>query len=86
MKMPQVWWDYVEKHNANIEDCIRQWGGTFRLEQYQTARSNQDVRRMMSILNQVWFDAPDERAVYSVPGFTELCNLLDGSIAEPLAD
>lgn len=35
---------------------------------------------LSSIMNRAWLGAPESTGVYRVPGFTEMCNLLDETI------
>lgn len=39
------------------------------------AKEDRDHRTLNSIFNEAWFGAPESRDVYSVPGFSTLCDL-----------
>lgn len=42
-----------------------------------------DKRKLCDVMNSAWAQAPDTRSVYSIPGFTAMCNLLDGTWGDP---
>jgi len=44
-----------------------------------TVRSDASKTLLIAIMTQSWFSAPDTQEVYKIPGFTEMCNLLDGT-------
>lgn len=88
-------WACFEKHLADIRECIstflpvKQWQsmvGPFgtktehTLEEFDAAVTNKNVRKLSSIMNDAWSRAPESRSVYTIPGFTEMCNLLDGTV------
>lgn len=87
-------WAYFMEHRGNIRECVAtflsvpQWQsmvGPFgdktehSLEEFDAAVANKNARKLSHIMNDAWGRAPESRSVYSIPGFTEMCNLLDGT-------
>jgi hypothetical protein len=52
----------------------------YTIEDFDAAVAAKNTKRLETILNNAWFNAPDSRSVYSIPGFTEMCNLLDETV------
>lgn len=44
------------------------------------ARDTMSPKELVTILNSAWLRAPESRSVYRIPGFTEMCNLLDCTV------
>ncbi len=88
-------WNYFLVHHDDIRSCvenflpIKQWqsmvgpfGGKTRhsLEEFDNAVTNKNSVKLSTIMNDAWGRAPEDRDVYRIPGFTEMCNLLDGTV------
>jgi hypothetical protein len=43
-----------------------------------------DVQQLCNMMNNAWANAPDRRSVYDIPGFSQMCAILDGSIFQHL--
>jgi hypothetical protein len=54
---------------------------------FDKAVEDKDTNKLAEIMNSAWLRAPESRDVYHIPGFTEMCNLLDctvdGFLPEP---
>lgn len=44
------------------------------------AKDTLSRKGLVEIMNSAWLRAPEDRRVYSIPGFTEMCNLLDCTV------
>ena len=79
-----AWWNVVNGNLDDLRGCASLWGGVTAGDKALVAavhsKNYQETRR---ILQEIWFKAPDDRAVYKQPGFTVLCNLLDGTVPVP---
>lgn len=87
-------WTYFIEHKEDIRKIVEsflqveQWqsmvgpfGGPTEhsLEEFDEAVANKNVRKLSGIMNDAWGRAPESRSVYTIPGFTAMCNLLDGT-------
>jgi hypothetical protein len=94
-------WKYFDEHYYDIREVVRtflpveQWQsmvGPFgepsehTMKDFEAAVTNKNHRKLLSIMNDAWGRAPESRAVYSIPGFTPMCNLLDGTVEGFLED
>ena len=79
MKESSSAWNYFMEHHDNIKDIVDDYSEKYR-DQWDDAVTNKDVIKLDSIMNNAWFHAPDSRDVYHIPGFTEMCNLLDETV------
>lgn len=52
----------------------------FTLADFDQAVENRDATKLCEIMNSAWLRAPESRDVYQIPGFSEMCNLLDGTV------
>jgi hypothetical protein len=68
---------YLDNHLANIRACVDRWGD---LSAFNIAYDRQDGYGLKLQMEEAWFNAPESRRVYGVPGFTEMCNLIDGTV------
>jgi hypothetical protein len=50
------------------------------LTDFDDAVSAKDSCRLVTIMNDAWVRAPEDRRVYSIPGFTPMCDLLDCTV------
>jgi hypothetical protein len=50
------------------------------INQFDTAVVKKDTVKLMEIMNATWLRAPDSRSVYAIPGFAEICNLMDETV------
>jgi hypothetical protein len=88
-------WEYFMAHHDNIRECVEkflpveQWqsmAGPFgsktlwTIEDFDKAVKNNDNTTLVSIMDDTWGRAPEDRSVYQIPGFTEMCNLLDETV------
>lgn len=88
-------WAYFLANLDDIRDCVEaflpveQWQsmvGPFgdksehTLSDFDEAVRNKNSAKLNSIMNDAWGRAPESREVYNIPGFSEMCNLLDGTV------
>lgn len=71
---------------AGIQITIEPTTPPFTMDDFDEAIKTQDVNRLYDMMNHAWLRAPDERSVYRIPGFREMCNLLDGTVAGLIAE
>ena len=50
------------------------------LVDFDAAVKVKDSGTLMNIMNDAWLRAPEDRAVYRIPGFSRMCDFLDFSI------
>lgn len=50
------------------------------LVDFDAAVRAKDTRQLNEIMNDAWLRAPEDRSVYRIPGFTEMCDLMDGTV------
>lgn len=50
------------------------------IEDFDNAVAIRDTNKLMEIMNDAWLRAPESRSVYNIPGFSEMCGLLDCTI------
>lgn len=89
-------WAYFMLHHDNIRRCIedfspRPWMQTMtgalpmtpvpnHLAKFDAAVVARDTVLLSDLMNDAWLRAPEDRSVYRVEGFTEMCNLLDETV------
>jgi len=88
-------WEYFMKHKDDIRGVIEdycpspqmqsmagpsQMDQRYTLADFDAAVESKDTSTLCSIMNDAWLRAPESRNVYSVPGFTQMCNLLDCTV------
>jgi hypothetical protein len=88
-------WDYFTKHLGDIRDVVESFqpvnqmqsmAGSFgsktlyTMEGFDKAVVKKDSETLNSIMNDAWLRAPEDRRVYGIPGFSEMCNLLDCTV------
>ena len=93
-KLEQAW-KYFDDNKENIRDVVEQFlpveqwqsmAGPFgsatihTMEEFDNAVLNRNINKLSAIMNDVWGRAPESRSVYHIPGFSEMCNLLDGTV------
>lgn len=82
-----IGWAYITTHRDAIRHCAALWGGVVAgAKAFDNALSHRNAPEMRRILNEVWFKAPDDQEVYAVPGFRQICNLLDETVWPPWRD
>lgn len=94
-------WAYFDTHKDDIRAVVEQFlpveqwqsmrgpfGSKTRhtMEEFDAAITNRNVSKLCSIMSDAWGRAPEDREVYRIPGFTEMCNLLDGTVDGFLED
>lgn len=52
----------------------------FTMIDFDKAVEMRDAPKLCEIMNSAWLRAPESRDVYQIPGFGEMCNLLDGTV------
>lgn len=72
------WWTAFESQQDNIRALVFRYTRG-QLEFFDKAVKDSRRSLLENIMNDAWFNAPDSRGVYDIPGFTMMCNLLDGS-------
>lgn len=50
------------------------------LSDFDEAVKNKDSDKLNSIMNDAWGRASESREVYNIPGFSEICSLLYGTV------
>jgi hypothetical protein len=58
----------------------------YTIEDFDHAIQSKDIEALNAIMNDVWARAPESTDVYRIPGFCEMCNLLDGTVRGFLED
>lgn len=91
---PEAWAFFEENHQA-IRDCCAQFLANpngksmmgdfpakikFTVDDFDRAVEAKDAVKLFDIFNDAWIRAPESRHVYSIPGFSEMCNLMDGTV------
>ena len=71
---------------AGIEIALGPPVPGFTMEQFDDAIKARDMNLLYDMMNHAWLRAPDERSVYRIPGFKEMCNLLDGTVPGFIAE
>ena len=52
----------------------------YKLTDFDQAVKDQDTNKLCDIMNSAWLRAPEDREVYRIPGFSQMCNLLDCTV------
>jgi hypothetical protein len=89
----EKWWEVFNENKNDIRNIILQFRlrendyGTpsiepYTMEQFDESVEKKNMKKLIHIMNDCWFRAPDSRKVYSIPGFNVMCSLLDGSYIE----
>lgn len=73
-------WDYFTQHHDNIREVCVEYLHSALVTRFDDAVKNKNVVQLAGLMNKAWFKAPDDRRVYQIPGFTQMCNLLDGTV------
>lgn len=73
-------WAYFQKHLADISVVIARFGDGGDVAKFDEAVEAVDTDALEMLMKRAWLNAPDSRKVYSIPGFTEMCNLLDATV------
>ena len=88
------WWYHFDLHSKKIRSCIEQFlvdpnlksmagdinvGVKYKIADFDVATTKRDGEALIHIMNDAWLRAPEDRGVYQLEGFTEMCNLLDGT-------
>jgi hypothetical protein len=50
------------------------------ISDFDAAVRAKDAARLTRIMNDAWIRAPESRRVYDIPGFSAMCDLLDGTV------
>ncbi len=80
----RTWWKVVTGNRDDLRNLAALWGGVVASPKaFDAAYAAQSYVSMVHVLGEIWHRAPDERSVYKQPGFTVLCNLLDGTVPIP---
>jgi hypothetical protein len=88
-------WNYFTTHLNNIRDVVEQflpvpqWQSMvgpfgsetdYTIKEFDQAVFDKNTVKLSSIMNDAWGRTPEDRDVYCIPGFTEMCNLLDCTV------
>ena len=75
------WFRYLTEHHDDIRSIVEQYSPEL-VDKFDQRYMERNRDALDHIMNDAWFNAPDldARDVYSIPGFTEMCNLLDGTV------
>lgn len=71
---------YLLTHKKAIREVVQAFASPKQLEAWDHALACMDGAILSNIMNVAWFNAPDKRDVYQIPGFTEMCHLLDETV------
>ena len=72
-------WTFFQTHADNIRDIVGMFANED-LGKYDDFVEAKDTHAMIPILNKAWSAAPEAMSTRRIPGFMEMCNLLDGSV------
>lgn len=75
------WFAHLATHHRDIRACVARYTPKL-LDQFDDHVDKRESRKLEALLNLTWFAAPDVPSIQKVPGFWELCQLLDGTIAD----
>ena len=89
-------WEYFVEHLDDIREVVadfapRPWfptidgvlhdkSETHSIDEFDSAVVRRDAEKLFVIMNSAWLSAPEDREVYRIPGFSEMCNLLDFTV------
>lgn len=91
-------WEYFLKNQANIRSCIEAFGAhtwsphdrcehtPTQLSVWDKAVQDKNVSGLWTMMSDAWYKAPDSSDVYSFPGFSAMCNLLDETVPGFMGD
>lgn len=72
------WWIVFEEN----KDVLRQWVKNYNeneLNKFDLYSQAKEQSWLMLVLDNTWFNAPDDATTRKIPGFFILCGLLDGT-------
>lgn len=75
-------WSYFLQNRDNIRACVERFcqHPGYLPQDFDRAVRDQDTRTLTRIMNEAWYRAPDDRSIYRIPGFSEMCHLLDSTV------
>jgi hypothetical protein len=79
-----TWWKVVNGNATDLRQCASLWGGvTAGVKAFDSALLSRNYTGMVAVLSEVWAQAPDHPSIHKQPGWSVLCNLLDGTVPPP---
>lgn len=77
-KNKEEWWSNVDRHWEDLYDILYKF-----LPKEQVAAADQlrleKSSKLCSLLQDAWFNAPDNRSIHSIPSWHVLCDLCSES-------
>ena len=77
--MNKTWWNVLYENKEKIAAIIKMYYRQGGIDDFEIAIAATGTSRLISIMNDAWFNAPDNKLVYQIPGFSAMCSLLDGT-------
>lgn len=77
--MNETWWSVLNENKSKIANIISMYCRVGKVEDFENAIIQREVAKLMTLMNDAWYHAPDHRQVYNIPGFSKMCCLLDGT-------
>lgn len=79
-----AWWRVVNGNLHDLQGCASLWGGvTAGPKALEAAVLAHRYAETVRILSEIWAQAPDVPDIHKQPGWSVLCNLLDGTVPPP---
>lgn len=72
------WWNVLDTHYKNICITITNIYEPF-LPSFCKAYQEKDEELILKILNEVWWKAPDDQSIHSLPSWDAICDLCSES-------
>lgn len=73
-KNKEEWWNLVDQHWENLYNILYMY-----LPKEEVANADQlrliKDRKLSSLFQNAWFNAPDSRSIHSIPSWHVLCDL-----------
>ena len=76
-RTPEEWWDLFHRNKSHIEMIISRFSPKFEqdLVAFHKACKNRDPNRLIRVMHEAWFNAPDKPFLHTVPGWGDMCDL-----------
>lgn len=72
--MSQKSWNRLKTNLTAIREIVEKFAPS-QVKDFDTALKNKDRRKMLRLLNDAWWNAPDRPEIHSIPGWDILCDL-----------
>jgi hypothetical protein len=73
------WWIVLSNEWSNLQLIFAKFLTSKGEEQAREAFVNRDETLMLSVLNNAWWNAPDNPSIHEIPGWNTLCDLCSES-------